>query len=208
MAPSGPFGCGGAFRRNVLSMSWSPIVNVPAGAFVILCVGTNAPDTTVFTVNDGAGNSYFQQVGSQQPGSGASLFVFLAQNASAIAMTRTITLTSDHRADFVAAMYYFTGALGSLSGTDVEWNSSATPHYTVSANDNDSLFAALGVAGASTDGFTQDPNGWGADIPPGFATTTFTIHACGKTAGAAGKYSWNPTLGVARQSVGLLMSFN
>jgi len=204
---SDPISIGGAFRRNVFSLSFNPSVALPPGALLFLALGTDAPDTAVITVTDSVDNLYSQIVNSQQPGSSVSLFVFIAPKVLGLSTSQTITITSNIRSDFALSGYYFPSGDGSVSGADVEWFSTTAPHYAVQAQSGMQLFALLGVAGPSNDTFTQDA-AWGPDVPSGVPTTTFTVRACGRMASnGAGQYTWNPTLQSARQSVGFVCAF-
>jgi len=209
MSIAGPFTAGGAFQRNVLSLSFHPSQAIPAGALMFLVVGTNAADTTTITIGDGTANVYNQQVGSQQPGTTASLFVFFVDPKASHALTTgsNITITSSARSDFAASLYFFTGAGGFLDGSDVEWFNTTTPSFNCHSFAGDTLFAMLGVAGPSTDGFTQDAN-WGADVLSGIATTTFTVHGTSRQAPTTGQSTYAPTLATLRRSVGCVLSFS
>jgi len=204
-----PTSIGGAFQRNVTSLTFHPSAALPAGALLFLSVGTNAPDTATITIQDTQGNNYQTQVASQQPGTSAQFLVNLVvpQGAKALTTADTITLTSSARADFAMSGYFFTGVQGGLFSSDVEWFNATNLSYSVNAQAGMQLFATLGVAGPSTDTFTQDA-AWGPDVLSGIATTTFTVHASGRLAPTDGAYTWNPTLGTARRSVGLLVAFN
>lgn len=208
-----PVTIGGAFQRNVTSVSFNPSVALPSGALLFLSMGTNAPNTANITIADtvvgpnSTKNAYGLIVNSQQPATSVTLWVFLVIKALALATTDTITLTSNTQADYALSGYYFPTGDGSLLGSDVEWFNSTTPHYQVFAQSGMQLFALLGVAGPSTDTFTQDA-AWGPDVPSGITTTTFTVRACGRTAtSGTGQYTWSPTLQTARQSVGFVCSF-
>lgn len=213
MAIVGPVSIGGAFQRNALTLQIPIAAAVPAGAFVIVVVGTNAPDTANITLSDGTANSYFEQVQSQPPGAQAMLDVFLVQNALAVA-SGNITITSDTHADFAAEAYYFTGAYGELVYSNVEWFTTATttPSMDTQALPNFMCFACDGIIGPSSDAFTNDPS-WGPIVRSAVATATVTVRACSRPAVASGpnayaSYPWNPVLGTARRSIGFTCSFN
>lgn len=206
MAISGPVLAGAVYQRNRTSWVLAPTQNVPVGAMLWLVCACNLPDTATITITDSAGNSYFQQVYSQQPGTIGTLIAFIVPKGLALSTLQSITISSDTRGDLLATLYYFTGAQGSLYSTDVEWSAGAQPSATANAIAGMALFAVLGVAGPNNDGFTQAA-GWGADLIANVQTVNATIHAGGRLADAGGPFTYAPTLGANRQSVVLVASF-
>lgn len=206
MTISNPVLVGGIYQRNRTSWSITPTVNVPAGALLWLVCGGDISDSATVTVTDSAGNNYFLQVNSQQPGTIGTLFVFIVPNCLTLTTQQSITITSSERGDLLATLYYVTGASGSLYSTDVEWNAGSSPSGTVPAQAGMGVFALLAVAGPNNDGFTQAA-GWGSDIIANIQTVNATIHGGFRVADADGNYTYAPTLGSNRQNLVLVAAF-
>ena len=206
MSAVGPTVIGGNSGNNVFSVQIAPQAAVPSGAMIVVAIATSAPDVTDVQVTDTKGNTYNVQVDSQPPGSSTSLFVFYVVNALALATTDRITVTMPQKFSIVAGALYYTGAQGSFTSSDVEWFSGTQCSYTVNVRAGDSLLALMSVNGPQADGFVQDPN-YGADLGAGVGGQSYSVHGGAAVASADGTFSYNPTLGRARDSVGFLLAF-
>ena len=110
------------------------------------------------------------------------------------------------RFQIVAGALYYTGAQGSFTSSDVEWFAGTQCSYTVTVKAGDNLLALMSVNGPQADGFVQDPN-YGPDLGAGVGGQSFSVHGGAAVAPADGTFSYNPTLGRARDSVGFLLAF-
>ncbi len=219
MAISGPVMVGSAFQRNQAPntpFNFNPIVPVAAGSLLTFLWGTDATDSATCSLTDSAGNQYSPQVNlSTDPGTGFCMSLFFCfQPGLALPLTTqgTITLQCSERASFGGAMYAFTGATGNLTSSLVKWSSewgnTANPSGAVSARAGDSVFAALAVAGPSSDTLTQDTNSWAADLTAAASNFNVVVHATAKhQIGADGQVIYAPTLSAARRAVMAMFAF-
>lgn len=220
MTISGPVLVGSAFGRNQTAnspLTFHPSAVVSAGSFLACLWGTDAPDTSTCTLSDNKGNTYFQQMNlssdPNNPGIALCMF-FCFQTSAQLLTTDTISMACSARASFGGAMYSFSGAQGNLYSSLAKWSSewSATPlnpNGLIPARAGDSVFGCLAVAGPNNDVFTQDANGWAADLQSAAGNFNATLHATAKhNIGSAGNVSWSPSLNNSRNAVMAMFAFN
>lgn len=220
MSIAGPFLAGSGFRRNQQAntpFTFNPITAIPANAFIAALGGAAAADTDTVALSDSVGNSYSQEVSTLDPTGGILVnnwFVF--EPALALATSGTVSVSCSIRTDVGASVYFFTGDIlkdkngnivPSMTSVTVEWRNVANPSASVLARAGDMVFASIAVQGPNNDVFTQDANGWSADIVSGAANINATLHATGKIASADGNVTYAPTLGSLRRSVISMFAF-
>ncbi len=208
-------GIAAKFQKAVASLNLTvPVsVNVPLNALILLAacfdtvggVGDNSPSDTV-------GNNYNEVCGSTLPDSSIQVLTFSAPGALALPALDIINIAAPAGLTFniEAGAVYFTGLTsGASSACTALADSGTNPLIDLTTLvDNALIVGLIGVKGPSTDGFTQDPNF--ADISPrggAGASDLLTAYAGWMQGGVKGVYPWRPVLGVAREYVALLMSF-
>jgi hypothetical protein len=217
MAISGPTLLGSAFARNQTAntpLSFNAAASVPAGSFVVLLWGTDAPDTATCQVTDAAANSWVQMVQSTDPSATALMTnVFICQVANQINAGQAISMQCSVRASYGGAAYRFDGSHGSLTGSLVKWSrewaaTPQAPNGQIFARTGQSIFAALAVGGPATDLFTQDA-AFGADQTVSASGFNMTLHATARhNVPGDANYSYAPTLNATRQGTMVLLSFS
>lgn len=224
MTIAGPTLVGSAFGRNQTAnspLTFHPAATVPVGSFLVLLLGTDAPDTSTCALSDNKGNSYAAQVNltsdPNNPGFAVSVF-FCTQTTVQLLTTDTISMSCDVRSSYGGAMYSFSGTQNAANGGGVyslltkfssEWSATPlNPNGTVLARTGDSVFSCLAVAGPNNDVFTQDTNGWAADLQSAAGNFNAALHATAKhNIASDGNVSWSPTLNNARNAVMAMFSF-
>lgn len=223
MTIAGPSLVGSAFGRNQAGnspLTFHPAATVPVGSFLVLLLGTDAPDTSTCTLSDSKGNSYVAQVNltsdPNNPGLSVSVF-FCIQTTVQLLTTDTISMNCDVRSSYGGAMYSFSGTQNAANGGGVysmltkfasEWSATPlNPNGAVPARAGDSVFACLAVGGPNNDVFTQD-TGWAADLQAAAGNFNATLHATAKhNIASDGSVSWSPTLNNSRNAVMCMFSF-
>lgn len=227
MTAFGPTIVGGAGANNANHVTIRPSVTVPVGSFLFVAGSMSMPDTTTVTVTDSVGNGgaggYNQQVESEDPNNlNHTVFAFWIMTTIAIPTSGSITINFSSAGKSEVGSCFFGGARGNLLASDVEWMTNVAngpPKINsgpflgnllgsqLSLPAGTDCLALLGVNGPTTDTFTQDSN-WSSDIGAGLSSTNFSVHGGGIKLDTAGPVTYSPSMGTARNSVGILLAFN
>lgn len=187
---------------------------VPVGHTVIVKVVADytagAP-----TVTDERGNTYTRDRTGVDSGSTIRIAVLSAPVATALQAGDEITITwptSVQRRAAIADEYSDVLVPTATDGANGRQGTSTAPSVSVTTvNADDLLIAAVGLAGPSTDVYTEDPlwtgltsRGTSAASP---ATLDRTIHAAWRSVASAGAYTYAPTLGTSRLWVAAFVAY-
>ena len=199
MAIAGPFFAGANNENSKFSFTFSPTVTIPSGALVWCQAITGVTDDANVFLTDDLGNEWFRQSFVQLPGTGITYGLWYRKIAADLTTASVLTMNSDQRGSWGHALYYHTGAQGSLFSAGVEYFQSQNPSMSVRALPGMSLFGNIVVQGPGSDSFTNDPT-WSAAIKSS-ASNQATLYACGRTANVDAQYSYAPTLGSVRKNM-------
>jgi hypothetical protein len=189
-----------------------PTGNIAIGSKILVSVCLNEPDWDDVVDDlstDTTGNIYFERAGSVHPnGTVGCWFVECPSTVLRLRPANNIILTRAGGMTGSLAAFSVTGlTAGLLDGSSAGYGTSVAPVAALAAVPaNDIAAGIVGVAGPSSDGFTQDP----AFLSPGNfntqTTTNFSSYGGYHQQAALGDIAYRPTLGVSRDWVALLLA--
>lgn len=183
------------------TLSLTTLVDVPAGAAIVVGISDRASSLTSQAVSDSAGNTYVRQT-SQIQGGNLAGSVYVAKNVSFLAAGSTITVTKGASDNVGASAILVTGVdtatcvdAATPTSTGVNGNASVQSGTPTNAN---CLFIGFVFAPGNTGTFNQDSTHAAYSTPPNEATsgtagTSRRVNGGSFTDSGTNRYTYGPT---------------